>query len=125
MTRRGPKLRGKQTRVRITWRFEPDLLERCRKFGNLTEFVETAILQRLARLEGLKKMTETKRLPVVRSLAGVPLKDPKRKGPPLGTFMPGAKYSGRRGALASPWRKMTLTAKSRENAARSGFRDGQ
>lgn len=72
-------------------------------------------------------VTEPPRLPIVRSLAGVPLKDPRRKGPPINTFIPGAKHHGRKGGLRSPWRWNlgSLSKKARENAERSGFRDGQ
>lgn len=71
-------------------------------------------------------MTAPKRFPGVRSLAGVPMKDPHRKGPPLNTFMPGAKYHGRKGSLRSPWRSnLKLSTRSRVNAECSGFRDGQ
>lgn len=49
-------------------------------------------------------VTEPKRLPGVRSLAGVPMKDPSRKGPPPRVHLPHATKAGRIGKSRSPWR---------------------
>jgi hypothetical protein len=61
------------------------------------------------------KVAESKRLPTVRSLAGVPLKDPKRKGPPKGTHLPHAARGGRIGASRSPWRLWNDSTKKLES----------
>lgn len=50
----------------------------------------------------------SKRLPGVRSLAGVPMKEPGRKGPPLGVYMPHAARAGRIGKSRSPWRTQSI-----------------